>query len=317
MSVRGWLWMPQVWELEIEGVLFTEQISGTLTVACVLTLGKSWACKHWKFQNNYVVIFLHFGCIFFCIWVCHFEFVLSFFVIFLSFLCHFFVIFCHLFVILLSFYCHFGNGKMEKKNVKKWLPWQTFCYLVAAPNTRNKCKNSWIASRRWRRIGQGSLPWGIRFWACLDEELSPGSGCRAGSKTGWGGPGPGWNGPGGGAASGPRSRADLETPKTQLYQHASHFVHIFGIFFAFFLHLFCIFFAFFCIFFAFPRLGDIFFAFLFAFPRLGVIFWALFCISQTGSHFLHFFAFPRPGLPPSPLAWSLWENDKKMNNARK
>ena len=86
-----------------------------------------------------------------------------------------------------------------------------------------------------------------------------------------------------GGGSGPRSGADLETQKTQLYQHASHF---FGIFFAF--------------------------------PRLGVIFLAFFfCISQTGSHFLHFFAFPRPGLPPSPLAWSLWENDKKMNNARK
>jgi hypothetical protein len=52
----------------------------------------------------------------------------------------------------------------------------------------------------------------------------------------------------------------------------------------------------------------------FAFPRLGVIFLAFFL------HFPNresFFAFPRPGLPPSPLAWSLWENDKKMNNARK
>ena len=77
-------------------------------------LGKSWACKHWKFQNTYFVIFFAFLLHFFCIWVCHFGFVLSFFV-FLSFLCHFFVIFCHLFVILLSFYCHFGNGKMEKK----------------------------------------------------------------------------------------------------------------------------------------------------------------------------------------------------------
>ena len=44
----------------------------------------------------------------------------------------------------------------------------------------------------------GELAWGIRFWACLDEELSPGSGCRAGSKTGWGG-GAGVKWPGGAA----------------------------------------------------------------------------------------------------------------------
>ena len=227
----------------------------------------------------------------FCIWVCHFGFVLSCLVIF----CHFFVFFCHLFVILLSFW----EREMGKKNVKKWLPWQTFCYLVAAPNTRNKCRNSWKASRRWRRIGQGSLPWGIRFWACLDEQLSPGSGCRAGSKTG-----PGWNGRGGG--SGPRSGP---TSKNATLPARESFVWHF-------LHFLCISSAFFCMF--------------FAFPRLGVIFLAFFCISQTGRHFLFFFAFPkpglilciffafpRPGLPLSPLAWSLWENDKKMNNARK
>ena len=45
-----------------------------------------------------------------------------------------------------------------------------------------------------KRIGQGSLPWGIRFWACLDEELSPSSGCRLGGsrlKNRVKGPGPG------------------------------------------------------------------------------------------------------------------------------
>ena len=78
----------------------------------MLQLGKSWACKHWKFQNNYFVIFFAFGFVILDL-CCHF------FVIFLSFLCHFCVIFCHLFVILLSFYCHFGNGKMEKKNCLK------------------------------------------------------------------------------------------------------------------------------------------------------------------------------------------------------
>ena len=82
--------------------------------------------------------------------------------------------------------------------------------------------------------------------------------------------------------SGPGSGADLETPKTQLYQHGNHF---FAFSLHFFLHLFCI-----------SQTG-------------GHFFWLFFCISQTGSHF---FAFPRPGLPPSPLAWSGWENDKKM-----
>ena len=84
-----------------------------------LILGKSWACKHWKFQNNYFVIFFAFLLHFFCIWVCHFGFVLSFF-------CHVFVIslsfLCHLFVICLSFYCHFivilGTGKWRKKMLK-------------------------------------------------------------------------------------------------------------------------------------------------------------------------------------------------------
>ena len=85
-----------------------------------------------------------------------------------------------------------------------------------------------------------------------------------------------------GGGSGPRSGADLETPKTQLYQHASHF---FRIFFAFFLHCFRIFFAFF---FAFPTLGVIFFAFFLHFPDWESFFWHFFCISQTGSHFLHF-----------------------------
>ena len=60
-----------------------------------------------------------------------------------------------------------------------------------------------------------------------------------------------------GGSSSPRSGADLETPKTQLYQHASHFFRMFFaffcIFFAFCLHFFSHFFCiFFCIFFAFP-----------------------------------------------------------------
>ena len=78
-----------------------------------LLLGKSWACKHWKFQNNYFVIFLHFCCIFFAFGFvildlcCHF---LSFFVISLSFLCHFLSFVCHFIVIL-------GTGKWRKNIV--------------------------------------------------------------------------------------------------------------------------------------------------------------------------------------------------------
>ena len=58
-------------------------------------------------KKCFLSFFLHFCCICFCIWVCHFGFVLSFFVISLSFLCHFVVIclsfVCHLIDILLSF----------------------------------------------------------------------------------------------------------------------------------------------------------------------------------------------------------------------
>ena len=110
----------------------------------------------------------------------------------------------------------------------------------------------------------------------------------------------------GGGGSGPRSGADLETPAREF-------------FFACCLHFVCIcstFLLFFGFFREFPRLGVNFF---FAFPRLGVIFWHFFRMSQTGRHFLHFFAFPildrgchLHGLP-DPYS----ENDKKMNNARK
>ena len=90
-----------------------------------------------------------------------------------------------------------------------------------------------------------------------------------------GGPGPRWNGSGGGG-SGPRSGADLETPKTQLYQHASHFLAFFCIFFAFFGH---------------------FFAFFFAFPRLGVIFLPFFLhFPDSKSFFGIFLHFPKPGV---------------------
>ena len=79
----------------------------------LVILGKSWACKHWKFQNNYFVIFLHFCCIFFAFGFVILDLCCHFFVIF-SFLCHFCVIFlsfvCHFIVILLSFW-EWENGE--------------------------------------------------------------------------------------------------------------------------------------------------------------------------------------------------------------
>ena len=202
---------------------------------------------------------MSFCCHFFVIHACHFGFALSFFVILLSFC-------CHLFVILLSFW----ERENAKKLLKKWLPWQTFCYLVAAPNTKEQVQKLLESQPAMKRIGQGSLPWRIRFSACLDEELSPSSGCRLGGsrlKNRVKGPGPGWNGPGGAA----QGREAGSTWKLQKRNFTSTRVITF------------------CIFFAFPRLGVIFFWHFFAFPKPGVI-------------FLHlFFAFPRPGLTPSPL----------------
>ena len=90
----------------------------------------------------------------------------------------------------------------------------------------------------------------------------------AAQKPGWGaGAGVKWPGVGG---SGPGSGADLETPKTQLYQHGNPF----------FLHVLCIFFAFFFAFVLhFPDWESFFFGIFFAFPKPGVIFFAFFCIS--------------------------------------
>ena len=88
-------------------------------VCMYVCLGKSWACKHWKFQNNYFVIFcifvaffLHLGLSF---WICVVIF-LSFFVISLSFLCHFLSFVCHFIVILLSFWERENGEKTLFKN---------------------------------------------------------------------------------------------------------------------------------------------------------------------------------------------------------
>ena len=230
-----------------------------------INLGKSWACKHWNFQKKYFVIFLHVFCIFFCIWVCHFGFTLSFFLVILChffvmffghLFCHFFVIFCHLFVIL-------GTGKWKKKSLKH--------------DYHDRPFTLW----QHQIQGTGCLPWEIRFWACLDEELSPGPGCRAGSKTGWGGRGRGEMAGRGRLRPEKRGRPGNSKNATLPARESC---------FCIFLHFLCLFFCiFFCIsqtrshffgiFFAFPRLGVIFFAFFFAFPKPGVIFCIFFGIS--------------------------------------
>ena len=128
---------------------------------------------------------------------------------------------------------------------------------------------------------RGACPGKFVFGPAWTRSCLPARGAGPAQKPG-GGAGAGVKWPGGGG-SGPRSGADLETPKTQLYQHASH---VFCIFLHFLCLFFCFFFCisqtrshFFGIFFAFPRLGVIFFAFFFAFPKPGVIFCIFFGIS--------------------------------------
>ena len=206
----------------------------------MVNLGKSWACKHWKFQNNYFVIF-------FCIFVAFFLHLgLSFWicvVIFLSFFCHFFVIsvsfFCHLFVILLSFYCHFGNGKMEKKHCLKMTTMTDLLLSRGSTKYKEQVEKLLESQPAVKKDRAGELALGNSFLGLPGRGVVSRLGVQGRLKNRVGGRGRGEMARGGG--SGPRSGADLETPKTQLYQHASHFFRIFF----FFLHFFRIFFAFF------------------------------------------------------------------------
>ena len=128
-----------------------------------------------------------------------------------------------------------------------------------------------------------------------------------------------------GGGSGPRSGADLETPKTQLYQHASHFFA----FFAFFLHFFNFFshvFCFFCIFFAFPKLGVICFAFFLHFPDWESFFWRFFAFPKPAVifciflHFLHrvchLHRLPDP-YEKTTRKWTMLESRKRQENDKK
>ena len=220
---------------------------------------------------------------FFCIWVCHFGFVLSFFCHFLSFLCHFCVIFCHLFVILLSFYCHFGNGKMEKKHCLKMTTMTDLLLSRGSTKYKEQVQKLLESQPAVKKDRAGELALGNSFLGLPGRGVVSRLGVQGRLKNRVGGRGRGEMARGGG--SGPRSGADLETPKTQLYQHASHFFRFFFAFFSHFFALFSHFFCisqtrshFFCIFFAFPRLGVIFLAFFLHFPNRESFF-AIFCIS--------------------------------------
>ena len=198
-----------------------------------LVLGKSWACKHWKIKHIYFVILVSFCCHFFVIHVCHFGFALSF--------C------CHLFVSLFSFW-EPENAKNSLRNDYHDRPFITsWRHQIQGTSAETLGKPAGDEEDRAGELALGNsflgLPGrgvvsqlGVQAWG--EPAQKPGEGAGAGVKWPRGG------------GSGPGSRVDLETPKTQLYQHASYF---------------------FCIFFAFPRLGVIFWHF-FAFPKPGVIF---------------------------------------------
>ena len=163
------------------------------------------------------------------------------------------------FVICLSFYCHFGNWKMEKKHCLKMTTMTDLLLSRGSTKYKEQVEKLLESQPAVKKDRAGELALGNSFLGLPGRGVVSRLGVQGRLKNRVGGRGRGEMARGGG--SGPRSGADLETPKTQLYQHASHF------------------FAFFCIF--------------FVFPRLGVIFWHFFCISQIGSYF---FAFPKPGI---------------------
>ena len=204
------------------------------------------------------------------------------FVISLSFLCHFLSFVCHFIVILLSFWER-ENGE---KNCLKMTTMTDLLLSRGSTKYKEQVEKLLESQPAVKKDRAGELALGNSFLGLPGRGVVSRLGVQGRLKNRVGGRGRGEMARGSG--SGPRSGADLETPKTQLCQHASHF-------FAFFLHFLCIVFAFFRIFFAFFLL--FFFGIFFAFPRLGVIFFAFFCISQTGSHFFGiFFAFPKPGV---------------------
>ena len=111
-----------------------------------------WACKHWKFQNNYFVIVLHFC----CIWVCRFGFVLYFFVI------------CLLFLLLF-----WERENKEKKSLKL----TTITDLLLSHGStkyKERVQKLLESQPAVKKDRAGELALGNSFWACLDEKLFPG-----------------------------------------------------------------------------------------------------------------------------------------------
>ena len=161
--------------------------------------------------------FLHLGLSF---WIYVVVFFWSFCVIFLScFLVICFVISLSFFVICLSLFVILGTGKWKKKSLKH--------------DYHDRPFTLW----QHQIQGTGCLPWEIRFWACLDEELSPGPGCRAGSKTGWGGRGRGEMAGRGRLRPEKRGRPGNSKNAT-LPARESCFLHFFAFSLPFFLHFF-------------------------------------------------------------------------------
>ena len=161
-------------------------------------------------------------------------------VIFCHFFGHFFVISVSFFVICLSFYCHFGNGKMEKKHCLKMTTMTDLLLSRGSTKYKEQVEKLLESQPAVKKDRAGELALGNSFLGLPGRGVVSRLGVQGRLKNRVGGRGRGEMARGGG--SGPRSGADLETPKTQLYQHASHF---FCIFFAFSLLFFRIFFAFF------------------------------------------------------------------------
>ena len=107
---------------------------------------------------------------------------------------------------------------MEKKNCLKMTTMTDLLLSRGSTKYKEQVEKLLESQPAVKKDRAGELALGNSFLGLPGRGVvSPGSGCRAGSKTGSGVKWPG------GGGSGQRSGADLETPKTQLYQHASFF----------------------------------------------------------------------------------------------
>ena len=149
---------------------------------------------------------------------------------------------------------------------------------MAAPNTRNKCRNSWKASVKKDRAGELAL--GNSFLGLPGRGVVSRLGVQGRLK----------NRVRGEMARGGRLRPEKRgrpgnSKNATLPARESFFLHFFCIFFCIFFAFFCIFFTFFCI----SQTRSHFFCIFFAFPRLGVIFLACFLHFPNRQSFFAFF----------------------------